>query len=317
MKKFDVVALGEAMLEFNQTRPGQPDYLQGFGGDTSNAAIAAARAGARTAYLSRLGRDAFGQALMGLWASEGIDTAAVEYDDDAPTGIYFVTHGAAGHEFSYRRAGSAASLMTPDWLHHHESAGATGLTSAASAISNASILHVSGISLAISGSACDTVFSAMKLARHAGTLVSFDSNLRLRLWPLDRALACTTHAVSLCDIFLPSLEDITALNGMTDPDQIVDWGHALGARQVVLKLGSEGALVSDTSRRERMAVHRVKLVDATGAGDCFCGNLLARLAQGDTIFEAARYANAAAALTVQGYGAVAPLPYPEQVRALL
>ena len=92
---------------------------------------------------------------------------------------------------------------------------------------------------------------------------------------------------------------------------------ALGARQVVLKLGSEGALVSDTSRRERMAVHRVKLVDATGAGDCFCGNLLARLAQGDTIFEAARYANAAAALTVQGYGAVAPLPYPEQVRALL
>ena len=317
MKKFDVVALGEAMLEFNQTGPGRPDYRQGFGGDTSNAVIAAARAGAKTAYLSRIGQDAFGQALMGLWASEGVDTAAVEHDADAPTGIYFVTHGAAGHEFSYRRAGSSASLMTPNWLHHGESAGATGLTSAASAITNAAILHVSGISLAISGSACDTVFSAMKLARSAGTLVSFDSNLRLRLWPVERALACTAHAVSLCDIFLPSLEDITALNGLTDPDQVVDWGHALGARQVVLKLGSDGALVSNGSRRDRIAVHRVKLVDATGAGDCFCGNLLARLAQGDNIFEAARYANAAAALTVQGYGAVAPLPYPEQVRALL
>ena len=317
MKKFDVVALGEAMLEFNQTRPGQPDYLQGFGGDTSNAVIAASRAGARTAYLSRLGQDTFGQALMALWAEEGVDTAAIEQDPDAPTGIYFVTHGAAGHEFSYRRAGSAASLMTPDWLHHREAAGATGLTSAASAITNAAILHVSGISLAISGSACDTVFSAMQLARSAGTLVSFDSNLRLRLWPVARALACTAHAVSLCDIFLPSLEDITALNGLTDPDQVVDWGHALGARQVVLKLGSEGALVSDGTRRARIAVHRVKLVDATGAGDCFCGNLLARLARGDNIFEAARYANAAAALTVQGYGAVAPLPDPEQVRKLL
>ena len=63
--------------------------------------------------------------------------------------------------------------------------------------------------------------------------------------------------------------------------------------------------------------HRAELVDATGAGDCFCGNLLARLARGDTLFDAARYANAAAALAVQGFGAVAPLPRPEQVQALL
>ena len=73
MKKFDVVALGEAMLEFNQTRPGQPEYLQGFGGDTSNAVIAASRAGAKTAYLSRLGQDTFGQALMALWAITLLD----------------------------------------------------------------------------------------------------------------------------------------------------------------------------------------------------------------------------------------------------
>jgi 2-dehydro-3-deoxygluconokinase len=59
------------------------------------------------------------------------------------------------------------------------------------------------------------------------------------------------------------------------------------------------------------------MVDATGAGDCFCGNLLARLALGDSVFDAARYANAAAAIKVQGFGAVAPLPRPDQVRALL
>ncbi|WP_411884348.1 sugar kinase [Polaromonas sp. YR568] len=306
-RKFDVVALGEAMVEFNQTAAGQPNYLQGFGGDTSNAVIAAARAGASTAYLTRLGGDTFGQSLMALWAAENVSTAAVQQDGEASTGLYFVTHGPKGHEFSYLRAGSAASRMTPAWLQQ----------GAADAVRQAQVLHVSGISLAISASACDTAFAAMKLARESGTLVSFDSNLRLKLWPLDRALACTRHAVSLSDIFLPSLEDITALNGMTGPDAVVDWGHSLGAKTVVLKLGGEGALVSDGARRERVPVHRVKLVDATGAGDCFCGNLLARIAQGDTVFEAARYANAAAALTVQGYGAVAPLPRPEQVRALL
>lgn len=306
-RKFDVVALGEAMVEFNQTTADQPNYLQGFGGDTSNAVIAAARAGANTAYLTRLGGDTFGQSLMTLWATENVSTAAVQQDPEASTGLYFVTHGPKGHEFSYLRAGSAASRMTPAWLQ----------LGAAQAVREAKVLHVSGISLAISASACDTAFAAMKLAKDAGTLVSFDSNLRLKLWPLDRALACTRHAVSLCDIFLPSLEDITALNGMTDPDEVIDWGHALGARTVVLKLGSDGALVSDGTRRERVPVHRVKLVDATGAGDCFCGNLLARIAQGDTVFDATRYANAAAALTVQGYGAVAPLPRPEQVRALL
>lgn len=308
MKKFDVVALGEAMVEFNQTTAAQPNYLQGFGGDTSNVVIAAARAGSKTAYLSRIGQDAFGEALMNLWASESIDSAAIEVDPKAATGIYFVTHGQHGHVFTYVRAGSAASRMSPAWLQ---------TSVAASIVRDARILHVSGISLAISSSACDTAFAAVQLARQSGTLVSYDANLRLKLWPLDRALACTSHAITLCDIFLPSLEDITTLNGMTDPDQVVNWGHALGARTVVLKLGSEGALVSEGARRERIPAHPVKLVDATGAGDCFGGNLLARMAQGDTVFEATRYANAAAALAVQGFGAVAPLPRPEQVQALL
>lgn len=305
-KRFDVAALGEAMLEFNQTRPGEPQYLQGFGGDTSNAAIAAARAGAKAAYLTRVGTDAFGARLLELWEHEGVDTGGIERDTAAPTGIYFVTHGAQGHEFSYLRAGSAASRMTPAWLD-----------GAGEAIRASRILHASGISLAISTSACDTVFAAMRLAREAGTQVAFDSNLRLKLWPLDRARACIERAVSLCDIFLPSLEDVTALAGLTEPDAVADWAHALGARTVVLKLGSDGALVSDPAGRQRIAPHRVHLVDATGAGDCFCGNLLARMALGDGVLEAAHYANAAAALAVQGFGAVAPLPRADAVKAML
>lgn len=307
-KIFDVVALGEGMLEFNQTEPGSPHYLQGFGGDTSNAVIAAARAGARSAYLSRVGQDAFGTALLELWAKEGVDTSGVSSDAEHPTGIYFVAHEKDGHHFNYLRAGSAASHMTPQWLRMHW---------VHTVLTEARILHASGISLAISTSACDTVYTAMQAVRDAAGQVSFDANLRLKLWPLARARACIAQAVALSDIFLPSLDDAVHLCERQEPDAIVDWGHELGAPVVVLKLGAEGALVSDGRRRARIAPHRVPLVDATGAGDCFSGNLLARLAQGMNLFEAARHANAAAALAVQGYGAVAPLPRPEAVQALL
>jgi len=307
-KTLDVVALGEAMLEFNQTEAGQPNYLQGFGGDTSNVVIAAARAGARTAYLSRVGADAFGTRLLELWADEGVDTRGVERDAQAPTGIYFVTHGAHGHDFSYYRAGSAASRMTPVWLQ----AGP-----AAQMITSARFLHVSGISLAISDSARETVYTAIQLAREAGTRVAFDANLRLKLWPLDMARACIQRAVALCDVFLPSLEDITTLTGLSNPDAIVDWSHALGAHEVVLKLGDHGVMTSMNGERHYLPALPVPLIDATGAGDCFCGNLLAQRSAGTPLPEAARYANAAAALSVQGYGAVAPLPRPTQVKALL
>jgi 2-dehydro-3-deoxygluconokinase len=307
-KTIDVLALGEAMLEFNQTHPGQPQYLQGFGGDTSNAAIAAARAGVQAAYLTRLGDDNFGRALLDLWRTEGVDTAAIETAADAPTGIYFVAHGAKGHEFSYLRAGSAASLMTPEWLQQ---------SVVRHYIEAARVLHVSGISLAISPSALETSLAAMRLAKTSETLVSFDSNLRLKLWSLEQAQQGIAQAVALCDLFLPSMEDMTALTGLSDPTAVIDWGHAHGAATVVLKLGADGALVSDGKRREHIAGNRVSVVDATGAGDCFCGNLLARITQGDNIFTATRYANAAASLAVEGFGAVAPLPRSAQVLAAL
>ena len=306
-KIFDVVALGEAMVEFNQTTPGQAQYLQGFGGDTSNAAIAAARAGARAAYLTRVGGDTFGRSLLQLWAHEGVNTAGVTTAAASHTGIYFVTHGTLGHEFSYRRADSAASRMTPQWL-----AGAP-----AEVIRKSQFLHLSGISLAISSGACDTAFDAMALAREAGTRVSFDSNLRLKLWPLARAQACTQQAVAMCDIFVPSLDDMVILTGLRDPDSIVDWSHAHGARIVALKLGTDGALVSNGQQRERVAARRVTVRDATGAGDCFCGNLLARLSKGDDLFRAAHYANTAAGLSVQGFGAVTPMPRSSSVFAIL
>jgi 2-dehydro-3-deoxygluconokinase len=137
--------------------------------------------------------------------------------------------------------------------------------------------------------------------------------LRLSLWPLARAQACIRHAIGLCDLFLPSLEDMTALTGLTQAQDIIAWSHAQGATQVVLKLGAHGAIASDGQTQRAEPGHSVQAVDATGAGDCFAGNLLARLSAGDSLWDAAAYANAAAALSVQGFGAVDPLPQREAV----
>lgn len=302
---FDIVALGEAMVEFNQATPGEANYRQGFGGDTSNAVIAASRQGARTAYLTRVGEDAFGGMLLDLWRAEGVDVSAVARDADAPTGLYFVTHGPDGHAFSYLRAGSAASRMQPRTMD-------LGL------IESARWLHVSGISQAISASACDTVFAAIDIARRAGVKVSFDPNLRLSLWPLARARAVMGATIGMTDLFMPSLDEAVALAGTDDVETMFAWCRAQGARSVVLKTGPQGAWYAGEGEAPRLAEgYPVQAVDATGAGDCFDGSLLARLAAGDALGDAVRYANVSAALSTQGHGAVAPIPSAAQVRAAL
>jgi 2-dehydro-3-deoxygluconokinase len=305
MRDFDIVGLGEPLIEFNQTRPGHPEFLQGYGGDTSNAIIAAARQGARCAYLTRVGADVFGEQLMQLWRDENVDTSGAMIDPHAHTGLYFVQHGAEGHVFSYMRHGSAASRMNPEDLRH-------GL------VERATFLHVSGISLAISATACDTVFAAIERARAAGTQVCLDSNLRLRLWPVDRARAILRETMSMTDIFLPSMDDMRHLTGHTDPGRTLDWIRAAGAPgAIVLKLGREGAILDDGHGRFVVPGLAVDAVDATGAGDCFAGSLLAKRARGADWGAAVRYANAAAALSTRGFGAVQPLPTAADVEAFL
>ncbi len=292
----EILALGEAMVEFNQTGEGGGRlYLQGFGGDTSNFAIAAARQGASVGYVSALGDDPYGHLLRELWDREGVDHEGVRTDREAFTAIYFVTHDAQGHHFHFFRSGSAASRLRPQDLPLER-------------IRGARVLHMSGISLAISAQACDTGFAAVAAARAAGVQVSFDTNLRLKLWPLERARGVVDEALRQCDIALPGLDDMTHLTGLHEAEAIVDHCLARGARIVALKLGERGALVASASERHRIAPHPCRPVDATGAGDTFGGAFVARLLAGDGLAEAGRYAAVAAALSTQGYGAVDPIP---------
>jgi len=301
----DILSFGEPMVEFNQT--GESDgtvYLQGFGGDSSNFAIAAARQGASVGYISAVGDDAYGQLLRDLWARDGVDHASVKTDAAAFTAVYFVTHGEGGHQFSFLRKGSAASRFSAADLPRAR-------------IESAKVLHLSGISLAISASACDAAYAAIDFARRAGVQVSFDTNLRLKLWPIDRARAVLSDVMKRCDICLPSYDDITAITGLSDADALVDHCLAQGARRVALKLGGRGALVADANHRQLIPPFPCRPLDATGAGDTFGGAFVARLIAGDDLFTAGRYATAAAALSTEGYGAVAPIPCAARVRTLL
>ena len=301
----DIVCLGEPLIEFNRPKEGDGrTWLQGFGGDSQNVAIAAARQGASTGYLTGVGQDWMGDAFLDLWKSEGVDASRVTRHPTAPTGVSFVTHSAAGHKFDYLRKNSAASLMTPDTL-------------AADYIAGARVFHLSAIGQAISDSARATCDAAITVAKTSGVKVSYDTNLRLRLWDLDVARKVIDATIARCDIALPSLDDSQQLTGLQEPEAIAAYYLGLGAPLVALKLGSEGSLIATRQRQVRIRPYKVEAVDATGAGDTFDGAFLTRLLAGDDPETAARYANVAAALSTTGYGAVTPMPHKSDVLSVL
>ena len=303
----DLLCMGEPMLEFNQL-PVEPDgrmlYLEGHGGDTSNAAIAAARQGAKAGYITSLGQDFAGDSFMALWAREGVDTSGIVRSERRLTGVYFVFHGTKGHEFLHYRQNSAASAFTIADLPRE-------------ALGQARVFFASGISQGISDSATDAVFEAIRLVKRGGGLVGYDTNYRPRLWPPARAAAVMNAAIAQADFVFPGMDDAAALLGLSDADAIVDFYLGLGPKVVVLKMGVAGALLATPERRVRIAALPIAAVDATGAGDTFCGSFLARIIAGDAPEQAARYANVAAALKCTGYGAVAPIPRPKEVVAAL
>lgn len=302
----DILSLGEPMWEMTAI-PSEPGkYTLGFGGDTANFCVAAARQGARVGYITRVGDDPFGNDLREMWKREGIDCSQVTVDELASTGGYFVHHGPEGHTFSYARTGSAASKLAPGDIEPD-------------AVADAQFVHTSGITQAISTSARAAALAMFQEARKMGVTTAFDANFRPRLWTVSEAQAALAEILPVTDYFFPSFEDAVALSGSSDHDEILRWAHRFGAQVVVLKLGSEGVKISQGEGADvmQMASFPVDTVDATGAGDCFAGAVIARMAMGDLLLDAVRYANAAAALTTTEFGAIAAIPRRDVVKAFL
>lgn len=294
-----ILALGEALIEFvRMPEPidGRPAYRQGFGGDTSNAIIAAARQGAATGYLSAVGGGSFGKELLALWSREGVDTSAVLTRERDPTGVYFVEPHASGRNFSYARRGSAASRYGPGDLP-------------LDAIRNAEVLHISALSQAISPTMRAAVERACEVAHEAGTMVSFDTNLRLDLWSLAEAREAIFGLLPLADIVSPSDDEAEQLLGTRDEAAILDRFAADGARHVILKRGSRGPVLRANGEDTAFETPQVDAVDSTGAGDSFVGAFLAYFIETRDAHLAVERAVKVAAGTVSGYGAVDPIPY--------
>ena len=310
----EIIAIGEPMLEFNATAEGslaEVDLFSvGYGGDTSNFAIAASRLGGRVGYVTALGEDLFGERFINLWQAEGIDTSHVQRDPESPTGIYFISRKDKQHYFTYYRNTSAASRLTVSDLP---------LT----ALRRSRVVHVSGISQAISLSACDAVFTAITTAKDAGVRVSYDPNLRVKLWPIERARAIIHQTAAMVDLFLPSYEDATALTGLEDPESIARYYLDKGPGIVVLKLGAEGALLATRAEDgtpgeiTRVEPFAVEPVDMTGAGDTFDGAFVVAWLSGEPLEDCVRFANAAGALVTTGLGAVTPIPRKTEVDAFM
>ncbi len=289
MNSFDLICLGEPMVEFNQQSAGM--YRIGIGGDVSNVAISAAQHGAKTAFISRLGKDIFGAEIIKKWQSESVDYSNVESIPGEETGVYFVTHGPEGHKFSYRRANSAASKFQPSALPRE-------------AICASSVFYASGINLAISESMHKATHDAILLAKECSTTVAFDPNLRTTLWPIDQAREAIHDTFKYCSIALPSLEDAQQLTGLTTPSHICEYYHKLGPKTVVLTLGKNGVYLSEDGNPTLLPGQEVESVDATGAGDCFNGAFLATWIKTNCFKTAAEVANIAAAKSTTKFGAL-------------
>ncbi|WP_210236462.1 sugar kinase [Mesorhizobium sp. M3A.F.Ca.ET.201.01.1.1] len=297
----EILCLGEPLGEFSQLEPDR--FRFGYGGDVANVAVAAVRAGAKAGIVTRLGQDWVGDALVDFWQAEGVGSV-VEADPSASTGLYFIRYNQFGHSFDYLRAGSAASRMDPSLLKEVD-------------WDAVKILHVSAISQAISRSALETVARAISIATERGIVISYDTNLRLKLWSLEEARKSVINTLSTANVALPSLDDAKLLFGQDDPVALVDKFLEFGADIVAMTLGADGVLVATAKMKHHLPAHEVDVLDASGAGDCFDGYFLTRYLECNDLLSAARFANAASALTVMRRGAVSAIPFRADVTRFL
>lgn len=280
-------------------------FRRGWGGDASNFAVACARLGSSCGYITRIGGDEFGRSFLALWEREGVEISRVIVDPEGFTGVYFIAvRDDGGHDFTYYRAGSAASRLQPKdldpgYLHQ------------------ARVFHTSSISQAISESTLATVDAAIELVARAGGFVSYDANIRPRLWPLHVARRVVESTFTRARLVFLSTEDAAHLYGEADPHAVIDRVLAFGPQLVVLTQGVQGCLVASEAVRLQIPAWEVEVVDATGAGDAFAAGFVVAWLEGRPLEQAGRFANAAGALTTMGLGAVEPIPHRARVEAFL
>ncbi len=294
-----VLGIGEAMVEFAPL--GGDTYRHGFAGDTLNTCWHMAQVlgpHAQVGYCTKVGVDTFSDRLLAFIASGGMDTRHIARDPERTLGLYVISLNGAERQFSYWREASAARRLADDPDALAEATRDTGL------------VHVSGITLAVIGErGRQNLVDALRQARRAGTVVSFDPNLRPRLWRDPSELRGAMQSIlEVVDIALPSFDDEALLWGDADPDATLTRLERAGVAEIVVKDGPRDVAYSVAGQRGRAPTPDVASVrDTTGAGDAFnAGYLAARLVGRDPL-ASCRTGQQVAGAVIGHYGALAPV----------
>jgi 2-dehydro-3-deoxygluconokinase len=290
----DAITFGEVMALFSPLSPEPLRYVRQFelrwGGAECNFAIALTRLGRSCGWQSLLGDDELGQLILQGARGEGVDVSRVRLISGRPTGLYLKQFLGAGTQIYYYRSGSAASTLGPEHLD-------------AEYFRSARWLHLTGITPALSLSCRTAVERAFDLAAEHGLKVSFDPNLRLKLWSLEEACAVLVPLMRRCDVLLAGAEELLPLLGLSEREAAIETVLAWKRPMLVLKLGESGALVATAEQRlEARPVSAPTIVDSVGAGDGFDAGFVAGQLMGWDLRRSAELGNAigASALGVRG-----------------
>ncbi|MBA8900955.1 sugar kinase [Phyllobacterium sp. P30BS-XVII] len=291
-------AIGECMIELSGANGDQ--WRMGFAGDTLNTSWyvrALTDPDFAVDYVTAFGDDPFSVKQRAFLKENGIHTAYSPVVVGARPGLYAITLTGVERSFTYWRNDSAARHLGDDPL------------ALAHSLDGRKIIYFSGITMGIlSPKSRQNVLNAVSNARRQGTLVAFDANYRPRLWEnAETARQALIDAYHVADIALPTFPDENALFGDTTPEETAARITTYGVKEIIVKDGTEPALVVADGRHEQVAAVRANAVDTTGAGDSFNGGYIAsRLAGLEPVAAAAR-AHKVAARVVEFHGALAPM----------
>lgn len=297
------LTIGETMGLFNAERLGRmtrgDDYRFSLGGSEGNTAIGLVRLGSRCVWISRVGDDEIGRAIIETTRGEGVDVRAV-VDPEAQTGLMYRTRRLPGHtSVVYYRAGSAASRLTPADVDPE-------------LLRGAAVVHVSGITPALSASAAETIDYCVDTARAASVPVSFDVNYRSRLWGPEAADALRKLA-RRSDIVLAGGDEAALITGETELEsQLAVFGE-WGVSEAIVKRGENGASALIRGERFDAAGVPIEVVDTVGAGDAFTAGYLHGWLAGDDAQTRLDLANRVAAFVCSAEGDWEGLPSPEEL----
>lgn len=303
----DVVTFGESMVVFSPNTNGPLRHIHTFtkslGGAESNVATAIAKLNHSVGWFSKVSNDEFGRFVIDAIRAEGVDTSKVIIDNERSTGLLFKEHYQRSNpNVYYYRKNSAASSISPDDIDEEY-------------IKQAKILHITGITPALSESAREAVYKAIDIAKKNNVLVSFDPNIRLKLWTIEEAKKVLVDIASKADIVMPGLDEAELLLGITDKDEVCDYFLNKEAKIVAVKLGADGCYIKTKEEGVKVSGYNVLdlIQDTAGAGDGFAAGFLSGYLEELTLKEIGEYANGVGAMATLVKGDMEGYPYYDQL----